>query len=120
MPRWAASALCAIVIALAAPGAAQANVLFDRAFGVGVDTGSGVFENCTIASSCQEANFVNGDGRAGSMHLPNGTAVDAKGRLLVADDLYHRVDRFVIAPDGTASFDRAFGVDVDPSDGTTG
>ena len=53
------------------------------------------------------------------MGLPQGVAVDAQGRILVADRI-NRVARFAVAGDGTVSFDRAFGIDVDPSDGNTG
>ena len=115
-------ALFAIVMMFVTPGAAHANVFFDRAFGIGVDTGADVFENCTIASGCQEAADSNEAElhEAGALDGPTGMAVDAKGRIVVADDLNQRVDLFVVGPDGTVSFDRAFGVDVDPSDGTTG
>ncbi len=54
------------------------------------------------------------------MNFPQGVAVDAQGRILVADRNNHQVDRFAVAGDGTVSFDRAFGIDVDPSDGNTG
>jgi hypothetical protein len=116
-PRAATLALFAIVMMFVTPGAAHANVFFDRAFGVGVDTGADVFENCTIASGCQGASNLHD---AGAMDDPNGMAVDAKGGIVVADRGNSRIDRFVVRPDGTVVFDRAFGVDVDPSDGTTG
>ena len=95
---------------LGAPGLARAAVTFDRAFGVGVDTGTAVFENCTIASGCQAG--INSDA-AGGISDPLGMAVDAQGRILVADDGNHRVERFVVAEDGSVSFDRAFGIGVD-------
>lgn len=76
MPRAAALALCAMVLGLAVPGAAHADVFFDRAFGSGVDTGNHVFENCTIASGCQNGVTL---ATAGGMRSPRGTAVDAKG-----------------------------------------
>ena len=54
------------------------------------------------------------------MDDPDGVAVDAQGRILVAASSIHRVDRFAVAGDGTVSFDRAFGINVDPTDGNTG
>ena len=53
------------------------------------------------------------------MGLPQAVAVDGQGRILVVDRI-NRVARFAVAVDGTVSFDRAFGIDVDPSDGETG
>ena len=52
------------------------------------------------------------------MDDPDGIAVDAQGRILVAARHTATIDRFTVAGDGTVSFDRAFGVDVDPGDGT--
>ena len=96
--------------------AEDGSVSFDRAFGIGVDTGALVFENCTTASGCQTG--IHSD-IAGGMGLPQGVAVDGQGRILVVDRI-NRVERFSVAGDGTVSFDRAFGIDVDPSDGQTG
>ncbi len=96
-------------------------VVFDRAFGIDVDPSdgtSGDFENCTTASGCQRGNITSG--AAGGMPDPFGVAVDAQGGILVADNTLHRVNRFVVNGDGTVAFDRAFGVNVDPSDGTSG
>ena len=108
------------VAGMAGPGTAQALVDFDRAFGVNVDPSdgtSGDFENCTIASGCA-AGLPSGV--AGGMNDPFGVAVDAQGRILVADFINHRIDVFAVGGDGTVGFDRAFGIDVDPSDGSTG
>ena len=94
-------ALGAVLLVLAgvlgAPGLARAAVTFDRAFGAGVDTGTAVFENCTIASGCQAG--INSDA-AGGMSLPQGVAVDPQGRILVVDRI-NRVARFAVAGDGT-------------------
>ena len=38
---------------------------------------------------------------------------DPQGRILVVDQGNHRVERFVVAEDGSVSFDRAFGIGVD-------
>ena len=95
---------------LGAPGVARAEVTFDRAFGVGVDTGTAVFENCTIASGCQAG--IDSDA-AGGMSNPLGMAVDAQGRILIVDQGSHRVERFAVAEDGSVSLDRAFGIGVD-------
>jgi hypothetical protein len=103
-------ALLLVAGVLGAPGVAHAAVTFDRAFGIGVDTGAGVFENCTTASTCQAGT---GGGGGGAIESPHGVAVDAQGRILVADQTNNRVDRFAVAGDGTVSFDRAFGVGVD-------
>ncbi len=102
--------LVAVVGVLGAPGVAEAEVTFDRAFGLGVDSGAAAFENCTTAGGCQAG--INSDA-AGGMSDPLGMAVDAEGRILVADDGNHRVERFVVADDGSVSFDRAFGIGVD-------
>ncbi len=107
-------ALGAVLLVLAgvlgAPGLARAAVTFDRAFGVGVDTGTAVFENCTIASGCQAG--ISSDA-AGGMSDPLGMAVDAQGRILLVDqgnhpqgrilvvDRINRVARFAVAGDGT-------------------
>ena len=96
--------------------AGDGTVSLDRAFGIGVDTGAAVFENCTAASGCQSGI---GSDAAGGIKYPQGVAIDAQGRILVGDDNY-RVDRFSVAGDGTVGFDRSFGIDVDPSDGDTG
>ena len=73
-------ALLAVAGALGAPGAAQAAVTFDRAFGTasprGRDTGG--FEKCT--SRCQTGTQ---SGAAGGLEQPGGVAVDAQGRILV-------------------------------------
>jgi tripartite motif-containing protein 71 len=95
--------------------AGDGTVTFDRAFGVGVDTGAAVFENCTTASGCQAGTA---SGAAGGMNEPVGVAVDAQGRILVADSLHNRISRYVVAGDGTVTFDRAFGINVDPGGGT--
>jgi hypothetical protein len=97
--------------------AGDGTVSFDRAFGVGVDTGAAAFENCTAASTCQTGSV---SGAAGGMNGPFGVAVDAQGRILVAESGNQRVARFAVAGDGTVTFDRTFGINVDPSDGTTG
>ena len=97
--------------------AGDGTVAFDRAFGVGVDTGGSGFENCTTASGCQAASVSGG---AGAMDLPGSVATDAEGRILVSDQSLRRIARFTVAGDGTVAFDRAFGIDVDPSDGDTG
>jgi hypothetical protein len=118
--RWGfrrASVGLAVACVLAAPGVAHAAATFDRAFGVGVDTGGGVFENCTTASTCQ---IGTAGGASGEMANPDGVAADAQGRILVADAFNNRVDRFTVAGDGTVAFDRAFAINVDPSDGNTG
>ena len=108
--RRALGALLVLAGVLAAPGVADAAVTFDRAFGSGVDTGTAVFENCTVASGCQAGLS---SGAAGGMSDPVGMALDAQGRILVADQDNHRVERFVVAEDGSVSLDRAFGIGVD-------
>jgi NHL repeat len=96
--------------------AADGTVAFDRAFGENVDPGGGTgFENCTTASGCQAGTA---SGAAGGMQQPQGVAVDAQGRILVADSTNSRIQRFTVAADGSVAFDRAFGVDVDPGGGT--
>jgi hypothetical protein len=100
--------------------AGDGTVSFERAFGVDVDPSdgnTGDFENCTTASTCQAGT---GSAVAGDVRFPGGVAVDAQGRILVTDGGNGRVDRFAVAGDGTVSFDRAFGINVDPSDGNTG
>jgi len=101
------------------PVAAAGTVSFDRVFGIDVDGSDGAtgdFESC-IVEPCQTGAA---SGAAGGMVSPAGVAVDSQGRILVGDQTNHRVDRFTVAADGTVSFDRAFGIDVDPGDGTTG
>ena len=98
--------------------AGDGTVSFDRAFGIGVDTGALSFENCTSATGCQSGNPATAI--AGAVPTPQGVVVDPQGRIVVGDRGGTRVDRFVVAGDGTVSFDRAFGVNVDPSDGDTG
>ena len=100
--------------------AGDGTVSFDRAFGVDVDPSDGTtgdFENCTTATGCRVGT---GSGAAGGMRLPSGVAVDARGGILVADEQSNRIDRFTVAADGTVAFDRAFGFNVDPTDGPTG
>jgi uncharacterized repeat protein (TIGR01451 family)/uncharacterized repeat protein (TIGR02543 family) len=96
---------CVFVLALA--GSAHADVFFDRAFGFGVDTGAAAFENCTTASECQTG--VESTDAGALRPGPAGLAVDAEGRILVTEESKFRVNRFLVAPDGTVSFDRAFG-----------
>jgi hypothetical protein len=115
--RAALSILCALTFVLAAAGPARADVVFDHAFGFGVDTGAAAFETCTAASGCQAGTASDA---AGGMDTPAGVAVDPRGRIVVADEAYNRLVRFAVASDGTVSFERAFGIDVDPSDGNTG
>ena len=79
-------------------------------FGIGVDSGTAVFENCTAAST---GGVGTASGDAGGMASPSGVAVDPQGRILVADQTNNRVDRFAVAGDGAVSFDRAFGRGVD-------
>ena len=90
--------------------AGDGTVSFDRAFGIGVDTGGAGFENCTTGTGCQAGT---GSGAAGAMANPIGVAVDAQQRILVGDQNNNRIDRFTVAGDGTVGFDRAFGVGVD-------
>ena len=101
--------------------AGDGTVSFDRSFGIDVDPSdgdTGDFENCTTASGCRFGSSPS-DG-AGGIVDPAELAVDAQGRILVADADRGRIARFAVAGDGTVGFDRAFGVDVDPSDGDTG
>ncbi len=51
------------------------------------------------------------------MNDPPGVAVDAQGRILVADQSNRPVERFTVAGDGTVGFDRAFGNGVDTGGG---
>ena len=101
--------------------AVDGTVGFDRSFGIDVDPSdgdTGDFENCTTASGCRFGSSPS-DG-AGGIVDPEEVAIDAQGRILVADADRGRIARFAVAGDGTVGFDRAFGVDVDPSDGDTG
>jgi sugar lactone lactonase YvrE len=93
------------------------SVSFDRAFGVGVDPSGSTtaFENCT--TSCQQGSP---SGAAGGLSAPGGIDVDSQGRILVTDSNVYRVDRFAVDADGTVELDRAFGIDVDPSNSNTG
>jgi hypothetical protein len=110
--RWGrvVGGLIALLGAVSLCAPAQAEVRFDRAFGVGVDTGTAVFESCTTASTCEDGLP---EGIAGAANTPHGAAIDAQGRLLVVEQAGHRVSRYVIADDGTVTFDRAFGIGVD-------
>jgi DNA-binding beta-propeller fold protein YncE len=95
--------------------AGDGTVAFDRAFGIDVDPGGGAgFETCTTATGCQAGDPSND---AGGMRFPQGIAVDAQGRILVSDVGNRRIARFVVAANGTVTFDRAFGIDVDPAGG---
>jgi hypothetical protein len=80
--------------------AGDGTVGFDRAFGVGVETGAASFENCNTASGCQAGAP---SGAAGGMSSPAGVAVDAQGRILVADDSNSRIDRFSPGPTVTVT-----------------
>jgi NHL repeat len=90
--------------------AADGSVTFDRTFGYGVQGGQpDAFQNCT--ANCEAGTPSSA---AGSIQGPWKAAVDAEGRILVPDDTNRRVSRFLMAPDGTVTFDRAFGWDVNP------
>jgi hypothetical protein len=110
--RWIILGLAgSAAVALAAPAVASAAV-FDRAFGVGVDSGGTGFETCTAASGCQAGtdSII-----AGGMSDLSGVAVDAEGRILVANTANSRIDRFTVAPGGSVEFDRGFGEGVNPT-----
>jgi len=84
---------------------------FLRAFGADVNTGGGTgFETCT--TSCKAG--IAGGG-AGQFNDPFGVAADGVGNVYVSDSTNQRVS--VIGAQGS-SFQRAFGVDVDPAGGT--
>jgi len=86
---------------------------FVRAFGGGVDTGAAAFEVCTAASGCQQGIGSSGPGQlAGGEDL----AIDAAGRLFVADSGNARIS--VFEADGAPSFLHAMGRNVDPSGGS--
>ena len=90
------------------------SVSFDRTFGYGVQVGQPpAFQNCT--SNCQAA--PTSIDVAGALYNPWKITIDNEGRLLVAEYSNGRVSRFNIAANGTASFDRAFGWDVNPGGG---
>ena len=118
--RWlGAVAVCSAALATL-PGTAEATVSFERMFGVDVDfqdSNSGDFENCAAPEWCRVGTAT---GAAGGLVNPEGIAVDRQGRILVSEVGSSRVSRFTVAADGTVAFDRAFGLDVDPSDGDTG
>jgi hypothetical protein len=106
---WGVLASVAAVIAFAVPATASADVTFERAFGFGVAGGTS-FENCTVATGCVDGEFDNGP--AGAMEFPADVVADPHGGIFVADSAGARIDRFLIRPDGTAAFDRTFGVGV--------
>ena len=96
-------------------GRRRRTVGFDRAFGVDVLPGGGTgFENCTRTAAGRRRQ----SDAAGGLASPSGVAVDAQGRIVVADGDNNRIDRFAVAGDGTVSFDRAFGIGVDPTGAT--
>ena len=87
------------------------SVTFQRTFGYGVQNGQPeAFQNCV--SNCQAAPASND--AAGALYSPWKITIDNEGRLLVAEYSNGRVSRFNLAADGTASFDRAWGWDVNP------
>jgi tripartite motif-containing protein 71 len=82
---------------------------FVDAFGWGVDTGTGAFEVCTTATTCQ-AGIAGGE--AGQFQTPFDVADDGAGNLSVATGINNRVDVFNTAG---PSFTHAFGWGVDTS-----
>lgn len=97
--------------------AADGTAGFDRAFGWNVDPvgGSGGLESCSTSCQIGQAGVT----AAGSIHGPDGVAVDSAGGILAGEFSNNRITRFTVAADGTPTFDRAFGLDVIPG-GTTG
>jgi len=77
---------------------------FQRAWGKGVN-GGGVFEVCTVASSCQAGTT---GGLGGEMNIPLGVATDAAGNVYVSDRNNNRIQKF----DSSGNFLRAWGKDV--------
>ena len=80
------SSFCALVflIAFAAPAAAQAQVSFDRAFGVDVDPRRG---NRRLRELHHHLPARHQQRRRRRDDVPDGVAVDAQGRILVADSV---------------------------------
>lgn len=92
------------------------NVTFDRTFGYGVQNGAPPeFQNCSVNCRTGEAGA-----EAGALNLGWKMTFDAQGRLLVSEFNNNRVSRFLIDLDGTVTFDRAFGFDVNPTGGSGG
>ena len=74
---------------------------WERAWGKNVN-GGGVFGVCTVAASCQAGTT---GGLGGEMFQPKGVAVDAGGKVHVADALNQRIQRF----DPSGTWERAWG-----------
>jgi hypothetical protein len=77
---------------------------FERTWGKNVN-GGGVFEVCTVASSCQAGST---GGLGGEMNVPLGVATDASGNVYAFDDINRRIQKF----NSSGAFDRAWGKDV--------
>ncbi|HEY8759723.1 MAG TPA: hypothetical protein VIP52_02300 [Candidatus Dormibacteraeota bacterium] len=93
----------------------DASGTFIRALGYDVIPGDGTgFEVCTTATTCQAG--VPGGG-AGQLYHPAAVALDGVGDLHVAEHTNNRVSDFSAA---NSTFQRAFGFDVIPGNGTTG
>lgn len=88
--------------------AAASDPVFERTFGSGVNGGTG-FQTCTTGPACVTGTA---DGTAGGMNLPADVVFDTRGGMLVADGDNSRVDRYLVASDGSVTFDRAFGFGV--------
>jgi NHL repeat-containing protein len=85
--------------------------VWQRAWGRNVN-GGGVFEACTVASSCLPGSS---GGLGGEMNSPAGVATDASGNVYVADFLNQRIQKF----DSSGAWQRAWGRNV-VKDGGTG
>jgi NHL repeat-containing protein len=84
---------------------------WQRAWGKNVN-GGGVFEVCTVASSCLTGSSGS---LGGEMNTPGGVATDASGNVYEADFLNHRIQKF----GSSGAWQRAWGRNV-VKDGGTG
>src|SRR5262249_42587776 len=82
----------------------DASGAFLRAWGRNAN-GGGVFEMCTVASTCQAGNGVD---LGGEMLFPAGLATDAAGNVYVADSGNNRIQKF----DSSGTWERAWGKNV--------
>jgi tripartite motif-containing protein 71 len=81
-----------------------------RTWGKNVN-GGGVFEVCTVASSCLTGGS---GGLGGEMNFPSSVATDPSGNVYVADFLNQRIQKF----NSSGVWERAWGKGVDNGGGT--
>jgi DNA-binding beta-propeller fold protein YncE len=83
---------------------------FVHAFGWGVDTGAGMFEVCTTATTCQQGAAGGG---AGQLRVQRGVGFDGDDLYVAGYSFNHRISVFDLSTPAAPAFSHAFGYGVD-------